>query len=419
MTKYKRKLDDQAKIFALSFNKHDTSIFRISIELKDKINSQILKKAVNETIPFFKDFKVKLKYGFFTYTLIENNKEIIIHKNEEYDFNSFHNKDNNYYLFKIIYENNTISIDYLHLLTDGLRAYKLLTEIVYKYLEIKNNIKSKREIIQYKTYNAYSSNYPKKSQNPYKTPFAFRIKGTKLNTDEISINKIKINLTELITYSKEQNVSITTILITLLTYSIYNSYYKKSKNKHPINICVPIDLNNFFKENTISNFVSHMMLTIKLDKNKTYTLLEINEIVKKEFNKKVTKDSILATMLNNGKSINNPLVNIIPLPLKKIIVILGSHIFKRTFTITLTNLGKISFYDKYEKYITNTSVILPPDWCEHIRCAISSYKDILTFTFASNIEEQYLQQSFLKELDNLNIKYTIENNDINPLKKEA
>lgn len=162
-----------------------------------------------------------------------------------------------------------------------------------------------------------------------------------------------------------------------------------------------------------------MMLTIKLDKNKTYTLLEINEIVKKEFNKKVTKDSILATMLNNGKSINNPLVNIIPLPLKKIIVILGSHIFKRTFTITLTNLGKISFYDKYEKYITNTSVILPPDWCEHIRCAISSYKDILTFTFASNIEEQYLQQSFLKELDNLNIKYTIENNDINPLKKEA
>ena len=124
-------------------------------------------------------------------------------------------------------------------------------------------------------------------------------------------------------------------------------------------------------------------------------------------------------MKSDGKSINNPFVNIIPLPLKKLVVVLGSHIFKRTFTITLTNLGKISYDSKYEKYIKDTSVILPPDWCEPIRCAISSYNETLTFTFASNIEEQYLQQSFIKELNNLKIKYTIENNDINPLKKEV
>lgn len=419
MTKYKRNLDDQAKIFSLSFNKQDTSIFRISITLKEKINPQVLKEAVNETMKYFKDFKVKLRYGLFMYKLVENNRDIIIHKNEEYDFTSFHNKDNNYYLFKIIYEDNTISIDYLHLLTDGLRANKFLTEIAYKYIEIKNKLDESKDKVVYKAYNAYTSNYPKKTQKPYKVPFAFRIKGTKLNTEEISVNKIKINLPELKEYSKSQNVSITNILISLLTYAIYNSYYKKSKSKRSINICVPIDLNNIFKEDTISNFVSHMMLTIKPNKNKEYTLTEINELVKEEFNKKVSKESILATMKSDGKSINNPFVNIIPLPLKKLVVVIGSHIFKRTFTITLTNLGKISYDSKYEKYIKDTSVILPPDWCEPIRCAISSYNETLTFTFASNIEEQYLQKSFIKELNNLKIKYTIENNDINPLKKEV
>lgn len=419
MTKYKRNLDDQAKIFSLSFNKQDTSIFRISITLKEKINPQVLKEAVNETMKYFKDFKVKLRYGLFMYKLVENNRDIIIHKNEEYDFTSFHNKDNNYYLFKIIYEDNTISIDYLHLLTDGLRANKFLTEIAYKYIEIKNKLDESKDRVVYKAYNAYTSNYPKKTQKPYKVPFAFRIKGTKLNTEEISVNKIKINLPELKEYSKKQNVSITNTLISLLTYAIYNSYYKKSKSKRSINICVPIDLNNIFKEDTISNFVSHMMLTIKPNKNKEYTLTEINELVKEEFNKKVSKESILATMKSDGKSINNPFVNIIPLPLKKLVVVIGSHIFKRTFTITLTNLGKISYDSKYEKYIKDTSVILPPDWCEPIRCAISSYNETLTFTFASNIEEQYLQKSFIKELNNLKIKYTIENNDINPLKKEV
>lgn len=419
MTKYKRNLDDQAKIFSLSFNKQDTSIFRISITLKEKINPQVLKEAVNETMKYFKDFKVKLRYGLFMYKLVENNRDIIIHKNEEYDFTSFHNKDNNYYLFKIIYEDNTISIDYLHLLTDGLRANKFLTKIAYKYIEIKNKLDESKDKVVYKAYNAYTSNYPKKTQKPYKVPFAFRIKGTKLNTEEISVNKIKINLPELKEYSKSQNVSITNILISLLTYAIYNSYYKKSKSKRSINICVPIDLNNIFKEDTISNFVSHMMLTIKPNKKKEYTLTEINELVKEEFNKKVSKESILATMKSDGKSINNPFVNIIPLPLKKLVVVIGSHIFKRTFTITLTNLGKISYDSKYEKYIKDTSVILPPDWCEPIRCAISSYNETLTFTFASNIEEQYLQKSFIKELNNLKIKYTIENNDINPLKKEV
>lgn len=419
MTKYKRNLDDQAKIFSLSFNKQDTSIFRISITLKEKINPQVLKEAVNETMKYFKDFKVKLRYGLFMYKLVENNRDIIIHKNEEYDFTSFHNKDNNHYLFKIIYEDNTISIDYLHLLTDGLRANKFLTEIAYKYIEIKNKLDESKDKVVYKAYNAYTSNYPKKTPKPYKVPFAFRIKGTKLNTEEISVNKIKINLPELKEYSKSQNVSITNTLISLLTYAIYNSYYKKSKSKRSINICVPIDLNNIFKEDTISNFVSHMMLTIKPNKNKEYTLTEINELVKEEFNKKVSKESILATMKSDGKSINNPFVNIIPLPLKKLVVVIGSHIFKRTFTITLTNLGKISYNSKYEKYIKDTSVILPPDWCEPIRCAISSYNETLTFTFASNIEEQYLQKSFIKELNNLKIKYIIENNDINPLKKEV
>ena len=96
-------------------------------------------------------------------------------------------------------------------------------------------------------------------------------------------------------------------------------------------------------------------------------------------------------------------------------IILSSYTTAKIRTLDL----QISYDSKYEKYIKDTSVILPPDWCEPIRCAISSYNETLSFTFASNIEEQYLQQSFIKELNNLKIKYTIENNDINPLKKEV
>ena len=43
----KRMLDDQAKIFSLSYNKNDISVFRLSVKLKDYVDSAILNKTLN------------------------------------------------------------------------------------------------------------------------------------------------------------------------------------------------------------------------------------------------------------------------------------------------------------------------------------------------------------------------------------
>ena len=161
--KYKRKLDDQAKIFSLSFNKKDTSVFRLSITLNEKINPKTLKDAVTKTLIKFKDFKIRMKSGILWHYFIENNREIIIHKGEDYTFNNFHNKDNNYYLFKVMYEQNTITLDYFHLLTDGNGANKFLISIVKNYIEITHNIKNK-DNNKYIATNDYTNNYPKKNK---------------------------------------------------------------------------------------------------------------------------------------------------------------------------------------------------------------------------------------------------------------
>ena len=82
-----RHLDDQAKIFSLSCHKKDTSIFRLTVKLKEKINEDILLKSTNKALKKYKAYKVQLKKGFFWYTLIPNNQEIIIHKGIDYKFN--------------------------------------------------------------------------------------------------------------------------------------------------------------------------------------------------------------------------------------------------------------------------------------------------------------------------------------------
>lgn len=64
MKNNKRMLDDQAKIFSLSYNKNDISVFRLSVKLKDYVDSAILNKTLNIIIDKYKLFKVKLKKGY-------------------------------------------------------------------------------------------------------------------------------------------------------------------------------------------------------------------------------------------------------------------------------------------------------------------------------------------------------------------
>ena len=62
---YWRKLDDQAKVYSLSFNKKDTSIFRLSVVLKEKIDEVILQKAIELALIKYEAFKVRMRRGLF------------------------------------------------------------------------------------------------------------------------------------------------------------------------------------------------------------------------------------------------------------------------------------------------------------------------------------------------------------------
>ena len=79
-----RRLDNSAKIFPIASSKKYSSVFRLSAVLKEKINRDILKKAVDRVLENLPSFKVKLKKGAFWYYFEENNKDIIIEEEKDY-----------------------------------------------------------------------------------------------------------------------------------------------------------------------------------------------------------------------------------------------------------------------------------------------------------------------------------------------
>ena len=72
-----RKLDNTAKAFSME-DKNSTNTFRLSVILKEKIDSKILKEAVNKALEKYPSYKVQMKIGFFwNYLKINKNEPIL------------------------------------------------------------------------------------------------------------------------------------------------------------------------------------------------------------------------------------------------------------------------------------------------------------------------------------------------------
>ena len=183
-----RRLDNSAKIFPMSTGKKYSTVFRLSVVLKEEIQPEILQKAVDKTLEEYEFFKVRMKAGFFWYYLEHNTKSPIIEEERDYPCKYIDPKTNKGYLFKVTYFKSKINIDIFHALTDGNTGTTFFREIVYNYLELIHADelnKENRQIrkIEYDTEDSYMKNYDKKAKSNASGKIAYELKGRKIKLD--------------------------------------------------------------------------------------------------------------------------------------------------------------------------------------------------------------------------------------------
>lgn len=405
-----RKLDDQAKVFAWASNKKYSSIFRLSVVLKESIDANLLQEAVKLALEKFQAFKVKMKKGVFSYYFIGNELEPVVKPEKNSLFRKVNTKENNKYLFRTTYVENRINMEFFHALTDGNGASKFLKEVIYRYLELKHPenlemVKLEENEIIYESENAYVKNYKKNVKKQFKAPRAHQLSGEEVETGKVGVSNFNINLPQIKECTKIKDCSLSMYLSAMIAYSIYEGDYKINKGNRPINLCLPISLQKYFGSETLSNFFSYMILTFKFKRNRTYTFENVLEMVKSEFEKKFKLERIVETMSNDAAKTRNPFVRAVPLVLKKAVVRLGSLEVKRHFTMTISNIGKFDIQPKYSKYVENATVTLAPDWAEKMKCGICSYGDNLVVSFGTYLKNSKVEKVFKELLEQNNIKF--------------
>ena len=411
-----RRLDNSAKIFPMSTGKKYSTVFRLSVVLKEKVNPIVLEKAVNIALEQYKSFKVRMKVGLFWYYLEENTKKLIIEEERDYPCQYINPKTNNNYLFKVTYFENKINIDIFHSLTDGNNGNTFFKEIIYNYLELMypEVFHDERRLrkIEYDIEDSYIKNYDKKAKSNASSKKAYILKGKKIKLGAVSAIHEIMDVEALKKESKKHEATITQYLTAVLIYSIYEENYKKTNGKKPIKVCIPVNLKKYFPSKTMSNFFSYITLEANMKKNNMDTFEKILEFVKADFKKRLTEEEIMKTMSGNVKLGNNLFIKMIPLALKKIIVRLSYIEIRKYTTITFSNIGRVGIIGKYKDYIDYFLVLIAPESVEKIKCSSCTFENKMVFTFTSILDENKIQKRFYEFLKEKGIKVEIESNGV-------
>ena len=411
---YTRKLDEQAKVFALSSGKKYSSIFRLTVFLKENVNSEKLSEALILALNKYQAFKVKMKKSFYRYFLEENEKNPIIKEECKTDFTKINTKENNDYLFKVTYFENRVDVQFFHALTDGNGGMKFVKEIIYNYIKLQNpdkfeEVNNSIQIIK-DSENAYKNAYKNFNDKIDSLRKAYHITGEMLSDNKTEVNHLNIDLDLLKNCSKEKNATLSIYIISMIAYSIYETSYLKSNGKKPINLNIPIDLNKYFETETISNFFSYITIDLHLKRSRYYTFENILDMVKKQFEIKLKLEYFMSNIASNIRKMNSVYIKMIPLAIKKIGFLIGSKSVKKKFTMTISNIGKIDIDSEFKEYIDKVYVTLVPDWAEKIKCGICSYDNNLIVTFGTKLKENFVENKFIELLKENNISYKIDGN---------
>ena len=412
------KLDNTALIFPVIAGEGMTNVYRLSVELNEQIQPELLQEAVAIVLPQIPGFNVRMRMGVFWYYFEENNKPAPpVTEEELFPCRYIRPNKNNSYLFQVSYYQNRINLEVFHVLADGMGGFNFLREVTYQYLrlahpELKNQVEDKlSDGTSLNTEDSFEKNFKKSQKKGFEKEKAYLIKLEKLTPGELGLMHGMINLPELKAVTKSLGVSINEYLVAVFVWSTYVQCLHKTPSKRPIRVAVPVNLRSYFPSNTIRNFF--VMVSAEFHPTKEeYTFEEILEIIKESLRKQIQKDHLEELFSYSVGNQKHKLLRMVPLGMKSLFMRLVYNQSALAHTTTITNVGFVKPDPAYEPYIKMFRAFIPMSKGQNIKGTVCSYKDTLVFTFTSVFSDTSIQREFFRKIASDGVTVGIETNGV-------
>ena len=414
-------LDNAAKIYPAARRRNWSNVFRQSVTLFENVDTDVLKSALDITVKRFPSIAARLRKGVFWYYLQQIEFAPEIREEYSYPLTYMSNSEMRKCAFRVIAFNNRIAVEFFHSLTDGTGALIFLKSLVAEYLEQKynivipceNGILNRRDL---PTEEELEDCFPKNAGNvpaSRKDTNAWHMYGEAQRDGFLNLTCFKIPVKDALDMAHKYGVTLTVFMSALMMKALLNLQNEKTPNikrQKRIKLLIPVNLRKLFSSNTLRNFA--MYCIPELDPRLgDYTIDEICNIIKHKMGSEFTKKHMSCVIATNVNDEKNPLVRLIPLPLKNAVMkAIFDSVGEKKSCLTLSNIGQVEVPEVMSKYIKRFDFILGVQAAAPYNCGMLSFDDTIYINFIRNIKDAELERHFFAVLQELGLVATVESN---------
>lgn len=415
------KLDLSAIVYPTLQRRDFSSVYRLSVVLKEEVKPDVLQKALDMTLPRFPTYKAAIRKGLFWRYLEPNDRPgPFVQEDVKNPCQPMYFKANNRYLVRVYYFRNRIALEAHHSLGDGTGGMCLLQTLTAAYLRLLghtgienggfvldiNSAPEKEELED-----AYMRYANAKVRPPRLQEKAYRVRGTAEPFYTLNIIDGIMSVQEVMAVAKRYNATITEYLNAVLLQALLTKQLEEPHFRlRPVKIAMPVNLRRFFPSVTLRNFIT--MIYPGIDPRLgDYTFEEIVVQVHNYMRYYINEKLLRGDITTNAAVQRNPVIRVVPLFIKDLVVkTFYARVQDRNSSAGLTNMGALKVPEGMKQYIERFDIYMGQPFSRRTNCAIISFEDILTVNFASSIIEADVERYFFRRLVQDGIHVKIESN---------
>lgn len=415
------KLDNAAKIYPAARRKNWSNLFRQSVTLTENIDVRVLRNALDVTVKRFPSIAARLRKGAFWYYLQQVESAPQISEEHSYPLVFMDREEMRKCAFRVIAYKNRIAVEYFHSLTDGNGALVFLKSLTAEYLEQKyrvsipfeNGVLDRRELPKEEeledSFLKYAGNVPASRKDTN----AWHMSGEPQKDGFLNLTCFQIPVKPALELAHKHNATLTVFMSAVMMKALLNLQNEKNPNtkrQKRIKLLIPVNLRNLFPSNTLRNFA---MYTIpELDPRLgAYSFDEICKIIQHKMGTEFTEKHMSCVIATNVNDERNPLVRLIPLPLKNAVMkAIFDSVGEKKSCLTLSNLGQVKIPEAMAQYVRRFDFILGVQAAAPYNCGMLSYGDTIYINFIRNIQDAELERHFHAVLQEMGLPTVVESN---------
>ncbi len=413
---------DLSAIVYPTLQRHDfSSVYRLSVVLKEEVQPEVLQRALDLTLPRFPTYKAAIRKGLFWRYLEPNDRPgPFVQEDVKNPCQPMYFKANNRYLIRVYYFRSRIALEAHHSLGDGTGGMCVLQTLTATYLRLLgheeienggfvldiNGAPSEGELED-----AYMKYANAKVCPPRLQEKAYRVRGTAEPFYTLNIIDGIMSVSEVMAVAKRYHATITEYLNAVLLLALLTKQLKETRIRlRPVKIAMPVNLRRFFPSETLRNFIT--MIYPGVDPRLgDYTFEEIVVQVQNYMRYHINEKLLRGDITTNAATQRNPLIRVVPLFLKDLVVrTFYTKVQDRNSSAGLTNMGALKVPEGMRPYIDRFDIYMGQPFSRRTNCAIISFGDVLTVNFASSIIEADVERYFFRKLVQDGIHVRIESN---------